>query len=148
MLLKHIAQLLSKMTVPIYSVISNVRMLPFPRRRIVVGFHYFFSNKLIELVQNDLSYLQHVHFIWLLLRLNLFSVLKAVISDTEPSSQKGFRDYLFISFCVLCFHVLARLSVARHFLPALHCVFLLASHLAQGNQKISLPAVSISGIFL
>ena len=48
---------------------------------------------------------------------------------------------------MLCFHVLARLSFARYLWPALHCVFLLASCLVWGNQKISLPALSISGIF-
>lgn len=69
----------------------------------------------------------------------------------ESSSQKGFRGYPFIFLLVLCFHVLAHLSAARHFLPTLYSVvlffFLLASCVAQGSQRISLPALSISSTF-
>ena len=86
---------------------------------------------------------------WLSVRLNcflwVFCISGCQFTDSETSSHKGFRDYFF--FCMLCFHVLARLSVARHFLPTLYCVFLLASRLVQGNQKISLPALSTSSIF-
>lgn len=67
--------------------------------------------------------------------------------DPETSSQKGFRDYLLPFLVCFVFHALARLSVARHFFPTLHCVFLLASRLSQRNQKISLPALSTSSIF-
>lgn len=75
-----------------------------------------------------------------------FSLFQAVISQTQKLLLR--RDLEIISFfCMLCFHVLARLSVARHSLPTLHCVFLLASRLVQGNQKISLPGLSTSSIF-
>lgn len=76
-----------------------------------------------------------------------FSVFQVVNSQTQKLPVIRDLEIIYSFFCMLCFHVLARLSVARHFLPTLYCVFLLASHLVQGNQKISLPALSTSSIF-
>lgn len=82
---------------------------------------------------------EHFFYFFLYFRLS-FHRLKLLV-------RRDLEIIYFFFFCMLCFHVLAHLSVARHFLPTLHCVFLLASCLVQGNQKMSLPALSTSSIF-
>lgn len=75
-------------------------------------------------------------------------VFQAVISQTQKLLVRRDLEITYFLFLVcFVFHAVARLSVARHFFSTLHCVFLLASHLSQGNQKISLPALSTSSIF-
>lgn len=76
-----------------------------------------------------------------------FFGFKVVISQTQKLLVRRDLEVIVYFLCVLCFHVLAHVSVAIHFLPTLHCVFILASRLVQRNQKISLPALSISTIF-
>lgn len=98
-------------------------------------------------MQNDPPYLElHLHFIWLPLRLNIFSGLKAVISQTLNLLVRRDLEIIYFLLCAL-FSCSCPFIFCQILMTSSPLCFLLASRLVRGNQKISLPALSISGIF-
>lgn len=134
MVLKYIFHLLFKMTVLDSSVVSSTSLFSFSEDSpLVISLILFYTTlsgfKWPTWQQNFLA-------VWLLVKLHAFFFFP-VCTDVilESSSQKGFRGYPFIFLLALCFHVLAHLSAARHFLPTLYSVFFFPLGFLRGSRK-------------